>query len=299
MRPRLLVVSASLLAALVVASTAAAGLNPQTAGLQVALRSWGFHPGPIDGIAGPRTVRATRALQRWHGLDVDGIPRRATRDALGRLGRPLYGSRVLRRGMVGWDVSVLQFMLKRRGAPTGIIDGYFGPETARAVRRFQRRARLSVDAVAGPMTRRALARRHIRAHAGLGRSTRGAVKVKINYWARQNGVSPALARALAWMESGFQPRVVSSAGARGVMQVTPSTWRYVEDVLIGRRVPRTWAGNIRIGVRYLDHLLGAFNGRRRLALAAYNQGEWSVRQRGPYREARRFAANVLASVGRV
>jgi hypothetical protein len=299
MRRRLLVVSASLLAGLVVASPAAADLNPQTAGLQVALRSWGFHPGPIDGIAGPQTVRATRALQRRRGLDVDGIPRRATRDALGRLGRPLYGSRVLRRGMVGWDVSVLQFMLKRRGAPTGIIDGYFGPETARAVRRFQGRARLSVDAVAGPMTRRALARRHIRAHAGFRRSTRGAVKVTVNYWARRNGVSPALARALAWMESGFQPRVVSSAGARGVMQVTPSTWRYVEDVLIGRRVPRTWAGNIRIGVRYLDHLLGAFNGRRSLALAAYNQGEWSVRRRGPLREARRFAANVLALVGRV
>ncbi|MBA2536753.1 MAG: peptidoglycan-binding protein [Actinobacteria bacterium] len=67
--------------------------------------------------------------------------------------------------MVGWDVSVLQFMLTRRGSPTGIIDGYFGRETTRALRRYQRRGGLGVDAVAGPMTRRALERRVARVHS--------------------------------------------------------------------------------------------------------------------------------------
>ena len=159
MRLRLLLVSASLCAVFAVAAPAAAGINPQTAGLQVALRSWGFYGGPIDGIAGPQTALGARAFQHRMHLRVDGIPGRRTRAALGRLGRPLYGRRPLRRGMVGWDVSVLQFMLTRRGSPTGIIDGYFGRETTRALRRYQRRAGLVVDAVAGPVTRRALERR--------------------------------------------------------------------------------------------------------------------------------------------
>jgi hypothetical protein len=299
MRLRLLLVSASLCVVPFLAEPAVAAINPQTAGLQVALRSWGFYGGPIDGIAGPQTALGVRAFQHRMQLRVDGIPGRVTRSALGRLGRPLYGRRPIQRRMVGWDVSVLQFMLTRRRAPTGIIDGYFGPETARALRRFQRRVGVGVDAVAGPVTRRALDRGVAARRSHSSRPSRRTVKATINYWARRNGVNPSLARALASVKSGFRPHLVSSAGARGVMQVTPSTWRYVENVLIGRRVERTWAGNIRVGVRYLDYLLGSFNGRRRLALAAYNQGEWSVRQRGVDREARRFAANVLALVGRV
>ena len=89
------------------------------------------------------TARAVRTFQRRAGLRVDGVAGRATRRALGRLGAPaLRPPPVLRRGMVGWDVAVLQFLLTRRGAPTGIVDGYFGGETKRALRRFQRRAGL-------------------------------------------------------------------------------------------------------------------------------------------------------------
>ncbi|MDQ3866257.1 MAG: peptidoglycan-binding protein [Actinomycetota bacterium] len=148
--------AAASLATLVLAAPAGAKINPQTAGLQVALRAWGYYCGPIDAIAGPMTARAVRELQRRHGLVVDGIPGPATRRAMGRLGRPLYGRRTLRRGMAGWDVSVLQFLLTRRRASTGIIDGYFGAETSRALRRFQRRVGLVADAIAGPLTRRAL-----------------------------------------------------------------------------------------------------------------------------------------------
>src|SRR4029079_4753510 len=94
----------------------------------------------IDGIAGPMTAAAVRHFQSRKGLVVDGIPGPATRRALGRLARPLYGKRAMQIGMVGWDVAVLQFMLSRRGAPVGIVDGYFGRETSLALRRFQRRA---------------------------------------------------------------------------------------------------------------------------------------------------------------
>ena len=295
MRARTLAVSAFLLVALALAAPAGASINPQNAGLQVALRAWGVYLGPIDAIAGPQTARAVRVFQRRKGLKVDGIPGPSTRRAMGRLGRPLYGRRQLHRGKVGWDVSVLQFMLTRRGAPTGIIDGYFGHETARALRRFQARAGLSADGVAGSRTRRALQR-------GVQRSSRASpttVKAKLNYWAGHYGMSPRFIRALAWVESGWQPNVVSPAGARGVMQVTPATWEYVQTVLVGHPIPRTVDGNIQVGVIYIRQMYRLFNGNVRLALAAYNQGPAAVRRRGVYREARQFVRAVLAHVGRV
>jgi peptidoglycan hydrolase-like protein with peptidoglycan-binding domain len=295
MRARILAVSAFLLVALALAAPAGAAVNPQNAGLQVALRAWGIYFGRIDGIAGPQTARAVRVFQRRKGLSVDGIPGPSTRRALGRLGRPLYGRRQLRRGMVGWDVSVLQFMLTKRGAPTGIIDGYFGHETARALRRFQARAGLSADGVAGSRTRRALQKR-VRRSSGGSPST---VKAKLNYWASNYGMSPRFIRALAWVESGWQPNVVSSAGAFGVMQVTPATWEFVQTVLVGHPIPRTVDGNIQVGVIYVRHMYREFNGNVRLTLGAYNQGPASVRRHGLYRETRQFVRAVLAHVGRV
>src|SRR3954452_17871015 len=53
--------------------------------------------------------------------------------------------------------------------------------------------------------------------------------------AAQYGVSPSLASAIAWQESGFNNAMVSSANARGVMQVMPGTWDYVEN-LAGRQL---------------------------------------------------------------
>ena len=45
-----------------------AGVNPQIAGLQVALRAHGLYLAQIDGIAGPRTSAAVHAFQRAHRL---------------------------------------------------------------------------------------------------------------------------------------------------------------------------------------------------------------------------------------
>ena len=71
-----------------------------------------------------------------------------------------------------------------------------------------------------------------------------AIRASIDAWAAHYGVDPSLARALAWMESGYQNDVVSSVGAQGVMQLLPSTWKYVENVLIGHPVPHTADGNV-------------------------------------------------------
>jgi peptidoglycan hydrolase-like protein with peptidoglycan-binding domain len=287
-------VTLAVAAALALASPAAAS-NPQHAGLQVALRAYGLYLGPIDGIAGPKTVAAVRAFQRREGLPPTGLPDARTRRALGPLGRPLFGRRSLVRGRFGWDVSVLQFILARRGFYRGALDGYFDAATARAVRRYQRTRRLESDGIVG---RRTLAALHRQARVPVVQvavaTSPAGVRQQIDRIARRYGVDVHLVRALAWMESGYRTDLTSSAGAEGVMQIIPATRAFVETVLLRRALPRTPGGNIEAGVVYLRHLLREFRGSERLALAAWFQGPHSVKTRGVYPQSRHFAANVLA-----
>ena len=278
-----------------------AGVNPQVAGLQVALRAHGLYLSQIDGIAGPRTAAAVHAFQRGHGLPVGPATTR-TRLALGPLGEPLFGARLLRRGDFGWDVSVLQFLLTRRGVYSGALDGYLGKQTAAALRRYQRLMHLNVDAIVGPRTLSAIVRRDrvpvrgrqvVVATTGLA-SPRADVRSMLDAWSARLGVDPHLVRALAWMESGFQTRIVSSAGARGVLQTLPATRQYVENVLVGRPIANTVDGDIEVGVLYLRHLLQVFHGDDRLALAGWYEGERAVREHGLYVVTKPFVANVLA-----
>ena len=132
--------------------------NPQIAGLQVALRAHGLYLAQIDGIAGPRTAAAVHAFQHRHGLPY-GVANARLRAALGPLGRPLFGTRTLKHGDFGWDVSVLQFLLTRRGVYSGALDGYMGKETSAALKRYQRAMHLRADAVVGPRTLSAIVRR--------------------------------------------------------------------------------------------------------------------------------------------
>jgi murein DD-endopeptidase MepM/ murein hydrolase activator NlpD len=122
------------------------------AALQAALKAIGLYPVAVDGIRGPFTERGVRRFQGRRGLIVDGIAGPQTRRALGRLGRPRLGARVIAQGAVGWDVAALQFLLWRRGYSPGGIDRVFGPATQAAVELFQRRAGLVVDGLAGPAT---------------------------------------------------------------------------------------------------------------------------------------------------
>jgi peptidoglycan hydrolase-like protein with peptidoglycan-binding domain len=138
------------------APPAHARVSSDTAALQVALKALRLYSGAIDGVAGPGTRRAVRRLQRRRHLPVDGVAGPRTRRALGRRGRPRLGSRVMRTGHRGWDVAALQFLLRRRGADPGGIDGGYGAGTAAAVRRFQRSRGLTVDGAAGAGTVRAL-----------------------------------------------------------------------------------------------------------------------------------------------
>jgi soluble lytic murein transglycosylase-like protein len=125
-------------------------------------------------------------------------------------------------------------------------------------------------------------------------SNAASVRASLDRWSAHYGVDPRLARALAWMESGYQNDVVSPVGAQGVMQLLPTTWTYVEGVLIRRKVQHDADGNVRIGLAYLRHLLDAFHGSERLALSGWYQGERSVKARGPYKVSKAFVADVLA-----
>lgn len=279
------------------ATSTAAG-RPRVAGLQVALRAQGVYAGAIDAVYGPATARGLRVFQRRSRLAVDGRVGPATRRALGRLGRHGFGSRILRHGSLGWDVSVAQFLLTKNGAIL-TVDGHFGPRTEVALRRFQRAHKLDADGMAGRRTFAALLEAGPRHFVRLGAQTASTdVPRLIDYWASYYGVDPALMRALAWMESGYQANLTSSVGARGVMQILPSTWGYVESVLLRGKVPHTVSGNIRVGVVLMRQLLREFSGHTESAVAAWYQGPRSLTQHGPFRVTKLFVADVLALLRR-
>jgi len=132
--------------------------------------------------------------------------------------------------------------------------------------------------------------------APVGRAT---VRDAIDRWSAALGVDPKLARALAWMESGFQQDVVSSAGAIGVMQLLPETWEWVDTMLLGAVTPRTYDGNVRAGVRYLRWQLDQFDGDVKLALAGYYQGARAVRERGLFDDTKQYVSVILQLYGSV
>src|SRR4051794_33778120 len=117
--------------------------------------------------------------------------------------------------------------------------------------------------------------------------------------AAAHGVSPSLATAIAWQESGFDNGMVSSANARGVMQVMPGTWDYVQKNLANRQLnPHSAADNVTAGVLYLRSLLNQTGGNESQAIAAYYQGLGALRSRGVFNDTAKYVANVQALRGR-
>jgi len=85
------------------------------------------------------------------------------------------------------------------------------------------------------------------------------------------GVEPALVKAVIRAESGFDRQAVSSAGARGLMQLMPGTAR-----IHGCRDVYDPEQNIEAGVRHLHVLLERYGDNLPRALAAYNAGSGVV-----------------------
>jgi soluble lytic murein transglycosylase-like protein len=130
--------------------------------------------------------------------------------------------------------------------------------------------------------------------------------------AEEAGLDAALVRAVVEAESGYDPQAVSRRGARGLMQIIPSTWRELNpgSPCRGEHAPPAKeagcifdaAANLEAGTRYLRKLLEQFRGDVELAVAAYNAGSGAVEQYAtakrpgavpPITETKRYTAQVL------
>jgi soluble lytic murein transglycosylase-like protein len=103
------------------------------------------------------------------------------------------------------------------------------------------------------------------------------------------GIEAALVRAVVDAESAFEPRARSRKGAMGLMQLMPQTAR---QYAVGD--PYEPSANLEGGIRHLKFLLDRYD--MRVALAAYNAGEATVRRHGgvpPFRETRDYVDRVL------
>ena len=110
-----------------------------------------------------------------------------------------------------------------------------------------------------------------------------------------HGVAPDLAAALAWQESGFNNGLVSPANARGIMQILPGTWSWVEGSLAGRPLdPDSPKENVHAGVMYLGQLIADAGGDESRAVAGYYQGPASVESAGILPDTQRYVDNVMA-----
>ena len=125
----------------------------------------------------------------------------------------------------------------------------------------------------------------------------------IVYESRAAGYDPLFVAAVIKAESTFRRSVRSHKGAVGLMQLLPSTAKY-----ISRKRNIDWLGvstltearyNVRLGIAYLKYLEEMYDGNRKLALIAYNWGPGKVHQaskRGgtPPRSTLRYASRILS-----
>jgi soluble lytic murein transglycosylase len=136
----------------------------------------------------------------------------------------------------------------------------------------------------------------------------------IRQQAADKGLDPSLIAGVIYVESRFRDQT-SSAGAKGLMQILPSTADYIATKSGGTQFEHgdlaTPQINIAYGSFYLRYLLDKYDGNEILTLAAYNGGEGQVdrwvadaRARGekfrvadhiPFRETREYVGKVLTA----
>ncbi|CAH0173650.1 Muramidase-2 [Arthrobacter sp. Bi83] len=111
--------------------------------------------------------------------------------------------------------------------------------------------------------------------------------------ARRMGVDPALAKAFAYQESGFNQRAVSPANAIGTMQVIPSSGEWASD-LVGRKLNLLDPyDNATAGVAIIRQLIRTSKNTD-YAIAGYYQGQYSVSKHGMYSDTKAYVAAIKA-----
>lgn len=112
----------------------------------------------------------------------------------------------------------------------------------------------------------------------------------------REGVDPRFIHAVIQQESNYDPKALSPAGARGLMQLMPGTAKR-----FGCDQPKDEACNVAAGTKYLAWLLKRFDGNVKLVLAAYNAGEGAVdKYEGvpPYPETQNYINTIVANYGK-
>jgi N-acetylmuramoyl-L-alanine amidase len=114
--------------------------------------------------------------------------------------------------------------------------------------------------------------------------------------AEEDGVPPSLAEAIAYQESGLNNALTSSADVRGVMQILPGTWSWINETLAGPTPlsPASAQSNVRGGVLLLHSLLESTGGNAGLAAAGYYQGLRSVLETGELPSTQQYVSDVLS-----
>jgi Transglycosylase SLT domain len=113
----------------------------------------------------------------------------------------------------------------------------------------------------------------------------------------REGVDPRFIHAVIQQESNYDPKALSPAGARGLMQLMPGTAKRFDC-----NDTKDEACNVEAGVKYLAWLLKRFNGDVKLVLAAYNAGEGAVdKYQGvpPYPETQNYVNKIVANYGKL
>ena len=121
--------------------------------------------------------------------------------------------------------------------------------------------------------------------------SQNAVRQHIQIAATRFGVDRNLVDAVAWQESRYNPRALSTAGAMGVMKLMPGTARQ-----LGVHNPHDVEQNVAGGTAYLRQQLERFGNNVPLALAAYNAGPGAVIKYGgipPYRETQNYVRQII------
>ncbi len=100
---------------------------------------------------------------------------------------------------------------------------------------------------------------------------------EIESWSQERQLNPLLVTALIRQESRFMPGIVSSAGAKGLMQVMPDTGTWIaEKIKLKEFDLADPEDNIKLGTWYLDYTHAEYAGNSMLAIASYNAGPSAV-----------------------
>jgi peptidoglycan hydrolase-like protein with peptidoglycan-binding domain len=116
------------------AERAADAVREYTTAIQTNLKATGYYEGNVDGVYGPKTVRAVEDLQRDVGLPVTGLMDQATSAALEAKVADLEGAAA---DQAKTQATAVQTALKLAGYWDGPVDGNWTPELTAALKRFQ------------------------------------------------------------------------------------------------------------------------------------------------------------------